>query len=224
MYADIKSKRTQIPALIGLWLLSTFAAMGQANTLYAAKEAIETIDPSLLTIEKDNEAPAKRYLMIYYARPARLYPFSFGHAFIRWIKIEQGIVVEDFTYGFYPTNDDGLKSILAKVKGSLQLGYKENTSKSKRLDSLEVEVTEEIYKSTLEEATMKDGSTYRLLSYNCLTFIDEVAQKAGLNTPRVRILGFLPKLPKSYLRQLKRKNNQHATILPPQEDVVENKQ
>ncbi len=218
MYADVKSKRIQIPALIGLWLLSTFAAMGQANTLYAAEEAIETIDPSPLTIS------ANRYLMIYYARPARLYPFSFGHAFVRWIKIEQGIVVEDFTYGFYPTNDDGLKSILAKVKGSLQLGYKENTSKSKRLDSLEVEVTEEVYKSTLDEATAKDGSTYRLLSYNCLAFMDEVAQKAGLNTPRVRILGFLPKLPKSYLRQLKKKNNQRARILPPQEDVVDNKQ
>ncbi len=219
MYADVKSKRIQIPALIGLWLLPTFAAMGQANTLYAAEEAIETIDPSPLTIS------AKRYLMIYYARPARLYPFSFGHAFVRWIKIEQGIVVEDFTYGFYPTNDDGLKSILAKVKGSLQLGYKENTSKSKRLDSLEVEVTEEVYKSTLDEATAKDGSTYRLLSYNCLTFMDEVAQKAGLNTPRVRILGFLPKFPKSYLRQLKKKNKQRARILPPQEeDVVDNKQ
>ncbi len=218
MYANIKSKRIQIPALIGLWLLFTFAAMGQANTLYAAEEAIETIDPSPLTIS------ANRYLMIYYARPARLYPFSFGHAFVRWIKIEQGIVAEDFTYGFYPTNDDGLKSILAKVKGSLKLGYQENTSKSKWLDSLEVEVTEEVYKSTLDEATMKNGSTYRLLSYNCLTFMDEVAQKAGLNTPRVRILGFLPKLPKSYLRQLKKKNNQRARILPPQEDVVDNKQ
>ncbi len=223
MYADIKSKRTQIPALIGLWLLSTFAVMCQVHTPYEEEETIEAIDPLPLTI-KDNEAPPERYFMIYYARPARLYPFSFGHAFIRWIKIEQGIVVEDFTYGFYPTNDDGLKSILVKVKGSLQLGYKENTSKSKRLDSLEVEVTEEVYKSTLEEATMKDGSTYRLLSYNCLSFMDEVAQKAGLNTPRVRILGFLPKLPKSYLRQLKRKNNQRARILPTQEDVVDNKQ
>ncbi len=223
MYADIKSKRTQIPALIALWLLSTFATMGQANTPYAEEETTKTIAPSPI-ITTRNEAPARRYLMIYYARPARLYPFSFGHAFIRWIKIEYGIVVEDVTYGFYPTNDDGLKSILAKVKGSLQLGYKENTSKSKRLDSLEVEVTEEVYKSTFEEAIMKDSSTYRLLSYNCLTFMDEVAKKAGLNTPRVRILGFLPKLPKSYLRQLKRKNNQHATILPPQEDVVENKQ
>jgi|GEM_PF-4518974 len=218
MYGNIKSRLSRTLALIGLWLLSTFAAMGQANTLYAAEEAIETTAPSLLTTS------AKRCWMIYYARPARLYPFSFGHAFVRWIKIEQGIVVEDFTYGFYPTNDDGLKSILAKVKGSLQLGYKENTSESKRLDSLEVEVPEEVYKSTLEEALMKDGSTYRLLSYNCLTFMDEVAQKAGLNTPRVRILGFLPKLPKSYLRQLKRKNNQRARILRPQEDVVDNKQ
>ncbi|MCS6904997.1 MAG: hypothetical protein RML72_04730 [Bacteroidia bacterium] len=144
--------------------------------------------------------------IIFYSRPARLYPFSFGHAFVCWRETKDGQIIKEITYGFYPVYNNGKKSLWLEVKGGLLKGYMENRSNSQSLDSIVVWVSERTFQQTLEKAQKMNDSTYRLLKRNCVNFLAYIAKEAGLKTPALRNAAFLPKLPATYLKQLARKN------------------
>jgi hypothetical protein len=196
-------KKKMVAAFLGIVLFPLLSIAQLQEQIIPS--GVDGCDWELWLGEKLPEV-TRKYVVLY-SRPGRLYPFSFGHAFVGWREVKNGKVISQTIYGFYPAPNKGSKSLWLEVKGGLLPGYEENRSKSQTLDSVVVWVSDRVFYKTFQQAQKMNDSTYRLLFRNCLTFLHNIANEIGLKTPKLRARTGLPVFPSVYLARLQKKNN-----------------
>lgn len=145
-----------------------------------------------------------RLFVMFSARAPAISPVSAGHAFVSMGKTTNAMeaCVTD-TYGFYPC--DGCSLTEGDHPGRVVKGFQKNRNK-KRLVWFSV-VTDSAHLVKTQAVVEKwEKVKYHLGKRNCVRFISEMAASQGLNTPSSTYLGFIPKFPRQYIRQLKRAN------------------
>jgi hypothetical protein len=196
-------KKKWLPLFLGIGMLPWLSVAQREEQMVAS--GVDGCDWELW-LEKKLPEITRKYVVLY-SRPGRLYPFSFGHAFVGWREVKNGKVISQTIYGFYPAQTKGSKSLWLEVKGGLLPGYEENRSKSQTLDSVVVWVSDRVFYKTFQQAQKMNDSTYRLLFRNCLTFLHNIASEIGLKTPKLQTYAGFPVFPAAYLARLQKKNN-----------------
>lgn len=69
------------------------------------------------------------------------------------------------------------------------------------------------WQAALDTAYAWEGKKYSLLRRNCVTFMDAVADAAGLETPNTKVL-WMPRRPKQYLKRLLKINRLRTIVVP----------
>ena len=69
------------------------------------------------------------------------------------------------------------------------------------------------WKAALDTAKNWHGRRYFLLGQNCVSFMDAVAEAAGMDTPATRLLFIFPRRPIVYLRKLARRNKAQRVFI-----------
>ena len=148
-----------------------------------------------------NEASATH--IIFAARAPTIFPLSPGHAFASLaIQDSQKTCIVN-AYGFYPCENCNV--LLNQAQGRVVLGFEKN-SRKRALSTLAFKVDSQNIPETQVVLKKWENMEYNLFSRNCVKFISEVAEAQGFEVPKTRILGFFPKFPKQFIRQLNRKN------------------
>jgi hypothetical protein len=156
----------------------------------------------------------ERFTMIFSARPPALKPFSIGgHAFVTWgLATDDSLVNTVETAGFYPT-DMKAHQFMSNVRGKIKRGYDYNRNGNPDVAEVRVDVPDSVYFATLRAIHNWQDADYNLCQQNCLSFLDEMADHAGLKTPSTKRFFFFPKTPHRYVKQLHRKNTRRAKLL-----------
>jgi hypothetical protein len=181
--------------------------------------------PDLFAQTTDSAVVKQRYYIIFAARPAKLAPFSAGgHAFVTWgIGGGDDSIVARHTYGFFPDEKSKLVISVAKKRpGRLVRGFFKNSSRQK-IRQMIVPVDSLTWHQTIMDAMDWDGKGYNLLKSNCLSFMDNLADQAGMDTPRTELAFGYPRTPSKYIKRLKTKNkskNQKHLQVYDKEDKV----
>lgn len=155
--------------------------------------------------------------LLFAARGASLRPYSFtGHAFVSWgrLKEQDSVVRAPLTLGFFPANHNAsvFSYLFTNMRSEVVPGFVPN---SKRLLTYQLVLKVDFahWQAALDTAYAWQGSKYSLLRRNCVSFMDAVADAAGLKTPRTHVLGF-PRRPKRYLKKLLKINKLHIMPVP----------
>ena len=159
----------------------------------------------------------KRYLIIFSARDASLYPFSIGgHAFTTWAtQTSPDTIILELTLGFYPNaNASLLEKIFEYKHGHLGSGYN-NNSNQMELEEMVIEVDSTTWCNSQDVKINWQRKQYNLLRSNCVMFLNAVAKKTNLHRTKTMRCHFLPIKPIRYLRKLQRKNKDRIVILNP---------
>jgi hypothetical protein len=144
-------------------------------------------------------------ILFFAARGASIKPYSFtGHAFVSWgsLKADDSIVRAPVTLGFFPADHDVdvFSFLLDDLQSAVVPGFRPN-SKEVTTYQMALVVDSLHWQTALDTAYAWEGKKYSLLRRNCVTFMDAVADAAGLETPNTKVLWF-PRRPKQYLKRL----------------------
>lgn len=149
-----------------------------------ATELIQTLDLTSHTLSStESERLHDRYFVVFLARGGSIT----GHAYVVWGKEDSQLMMStQECYGLYPDKGEKKRIILGSVKARLFDGDCWNLNSTIRLI---VEVDKDLYMRSFavyEEWNKKTQSTtteYHILWSNCITFVKEVAESIGLDTP-----------------------------------------
>jgi hypothetical protein len=171
---------------------------------------IASINPfianSQVTEQEITLAPdtADRLFIMFSARAPAISPLSPGHAFVSWGKTDatSNSCVTN-TYGFYPC--DNCTVLSDDHPGRVVKGFNKNRN-NKRLKWFSIRTDSQHLEQTSAVIEKWQKTQYHLIQRNCVRFMSEMAASQGLETPKTTYLGFIPKFPKQYIRQLERAN------------------
>jgi hypothetical protein len=146
----------------------------------------------------------QQQFLLFSARSPALAPASPGHAFVSFGTTDTALNANiNDTYGFYPCV--GCSMMDDPKPGRVVRGFWKNRN-NKPLHSLAVSADSHFNYRTQIVIEKWKGVRYNLIRRNCVKFISEVAAAQGMVTPKTTRFGFLPKFPKTYIRQLKQAN------------------
>ncbi len=156
-------------------------------------------------------------ILFFAARGASIKPYSFtGHAFVSWgsLKGEDSIVRAPVTLGFFPAdhNVDLFSFLLDDLASEVVPGFRPN-SKKVTTYQMALVVDSVHWQAALDTAYAWAQKDYSLLHRNCVTFMDAVADAAGLETPNTKVL-WMPRRPKQYLKKLLKINRLRTIVVP----------
>jgi len=146
----------------------------------------------------------QQQFLLFSARSPALAPASPGHAFVSFGTTDTALNANiNDTYGFYPCV--GCSMMDDPKPGRVVRGFWKNRN-NKPLQWLAVSADSHFNYRTQIVIEQWKGVRYNLIRRNCVKFISEVAAAQGMVTPKTTRFGFLPKFPKTYIRQLKQAN------------------
>ena len=149
-------------------------------------------------------AQKEHYYILFSARFASLFPFSIGgHAFITW-RSEDTLQqkAEQFTYGFFAKKGNGM---FKNTEGVVVEGYVKNSNRERFVRRFIIELDSQSYHETLKIVESWNAEPYNLFDNNCVHFMDQIARKLGLKTPKTKSCIF-PRKPSVYIKKLKKMN------------------
>lgn len=158
----------------------------------------------LVTLALNGSAQAHYYIM-FSARFPSLSPFSIGgHAFITW-RLEDSLAnkEEQYTYGFFPKSSGG---IFNKTMGSVVEGYIKNSNRERLTRRFIIEVDSVTYSETFEIICTWTTQRYNLFNNNCVDFMNDIAIRLRLKTPRTKAWCIFPRKPQKYIKFLEKLN------------------
>ncbi len=162
--------------------------------------------------------PVEQHYLLFAARGASLRPYSFaGHAFVSWGTHceNDSIVRAPLTLGFFPvhSHSKSLSFFFDYIPSEIVPGFSTN---SRRVATWQVGLWVEAdqWQTACDTAWAWQNRRYSLLHRNCVSFMDAIADAAGLKTPAIKVLGF-PRRPKRYLKRLVKMNALHIRTIPP---------
>ncbi len=149
----------------------------------------------------------KSYYLILSSRGMSWKPFSMtGHAFVTWATLSDNSVcmVMDTTMGFYPhhSEEDHLLSSIEVVEGEVMGGFGYNNAENKKTRHVFFQIDSLAWHHTRHQAKSWSVKPYFLFKRNCVSFLNAMAEAAGIETPSTYLYGFFPKYPTGYLSQL----------------------
>jgi hypothetical protein len=151
------------------------------------------------------------YYLTFSSRPAVAAKLQFGHAFVSWnIEDEdEDELTFSKTVGFFP------KIVISPLNspGVLKEGWKTNSTDNPEIANFTVSVDKKTFFETLKLRDKWKNRNYKMISGEaCTDFMNDVAKKAGLETPSA--ITYTTKYPPSYLQLLIEKNKAKE-ISPP---------
>jgi hypothetical protein len=168
------------------------------------------------------------YYLIFAARPAQLVPFSLGgHAFVTWgIRGGGDSILSVHTYGFFPNEKSKMVTMIAaEERGHLVRGFFKNSNRQ-RIRQMIVAVDAATWQQTLDASYDWNEVDYNLMESNCLSFMDQMADLAGMDTPRTTLALGYPRTPYAYMKKLrhinKGRHQLHLRVYDREEKVCAN--
>lgn len=150
-----------------------------------------------------------QHALVFYARKPALSPFSIGgHTFVSWVAEDSLHRFSEKTYGFYPARPFNFFTLWFNTRGKIVEGFEENFAQNRGVKDFTQPVPKAVFHQSMHHAVKWNDSRYHLFSRNCLAFVDDVAEQAGMKTPSTRRFLLLPKSPTRYLRQLVEMNRE----------------
>lgn len=199
-------------------------AKGKKNTTMQNSRILQKIGCTALFFglmfgDVFGQTTGPRKLLIFSARRASLKPFSFaGHAFISWATQPTGrsSVAAPTTLGLFPEPDLALPGLVVSgLPASVVSGFEANSHRVPTFQAI-FEFDPKTWKAALDTAKNWNGRRYFLLTRNCVSFMDGVAEAAEMDTPSMYFLWIFPRHPVRYLKLLTKRNAaRHVEINAP---------
>ncbi len=150
-----------------------------------------------------------RKLLIFSARRAALKPFSFaGHGFVSWATqptVRSGVAAKT-TLGLFPPDGLALPGLIVSgLPAEVVSGFRANSHRTPTFQAI-FELDLKPWKAALDTAKNWHGRRYFLLTRNCVSFMDGVAEAAGMDTPSMYFLWIFPRHPVRWLKLLAKRN------------------
>ena len=157
-----------------------------------------------------------RQLLIFSARRASFKPFSFaGHGFVSWATqpTARARVAANTTLGLFPADGQALPGlIISGLPAEVVSGFRENSHRVPTFRAI-FELEPKSWNAALDTAKNWHGRRYFLLTRNCVSFMDGVAEAAGMDTPSMYFLWIFPRHPVRWLKLLAKRNTlKHVEI------------
>ncbi len=152
-----------------------------------------------------------RKLLIFSARRASFKPISLaGHGFVSWATqptARSGVAAKT-TLGLFPTDGQALPGLIINgLPAEVVSGFRENSHRVPTFRAI-FELEPESWKAALDTAKNWHGRRYFLLTRNCVSFMDGVAEAAGMDTPSMYFLWIFPRHPVRWLKLLAKRNTE----------------
>jgi hypothetical protein len=152
-----------------------------------------------------------RKLLIFSARRASLKPFSFaGHGFVSWATqptAHSGLAAKT-SLGLFPKDGQALPGLVVSgLPAEVVSGFKANSRRVPTFQAI-FEFELKLWEAALDTAKNWNGRRYFLLTRNCVSFMDGVAEAAGMNTPSMYFLWIFPRHPVRWLKLLAKRNTE----------------
>ncbi len=150
-----------------------------------------------------------RKLLIFSARRASIKPFSFaGHGFVSWATqptARSGVAAKT-TLGLFPKDGLDLPDLVVSgLPAEVVSGFRANSHRVPTFRAF-FELEPGLWKAALDTAKNWHGRRYFLLTRNCVSFMDGVAEAAGMDTPSMYFLWIFPRHPVRWLKLLAKRN------------------
>ena len=162
--------------------------------------ALPALSAPEIVVDKKNASSATEYSVSLCVRKSPGLTGLPGHCYVRWLKKQNGSIIEDGKYGFYPDSTNHWK--VAFVDGTVKT---EDPSLTDPSDcTVTVLVSQPAYDVSVH-ARQKYGpkATYTLGISDCVSMCDDVAQALGINHPSSTSFS----LPANYIHRVYEENS-----------------